>query len=145
MAHSIKPAGEGLARQATKDIRQAGLIDESAVDDELGTGREVVVYGFDGLLMAVDRHGVGADVRADLVSTAAEATDSMHLGESARVTQRGNGFQVQLPGCREAGFADGDDVRTRPGDGVLFVFADGDVNTSRLVDDLIAIRQGQDT
>ena len=144
MTHSIKPAGEGLARQATKDIRQASLVDESAVDDELGTGREVIVYGFDGLLMAVDRHDVAADVRADLVSTAAQGTDSMHLGEPARVSQRGNGFQIQLPGCRGAGFVEGDDVRTRPAAGVLFVFGDDDMDTSRLVDDLIAIRQGQD-
>lgn len=139
MAHEIKPAGEGLARQATKDIRQAGLVDESAVDGELGEGREVLVYGFDGLMMAVDEHAVSVSDRAELVSTAARDTDSIYHGETAKVSQRGNGFQIHLPACRAAGFVEGDNVRTRPADGVLFVFADGDMDATRLVDDLISI------
>ena len=139
MAHEIKPAGEGLARQATKDIRQAGLVDESAVDDELGQGREVLVYGFDGLMMAVDKYDVSEADRAELVSTAARDTGSIHHGEPAKVSQRGNGFQIHLPGCQPAGFVEGDSVRTRPADGVLFVFADGDMDATRLVDDLMAI------
>lgn len=141
MVHDIKSSGEGLARQATKDIRQAGLVDESTVDGEIGTGRDVIVYGFDELLMVVDKQAVSATVRAELVATAARDTGSIHLGEPATVSVRGNGYQANLPGCTEAGFHKGDSVRTRAttGDGVLFVLKEGDRDANRLVDDLLAI------
>mgnify|MGYP000146682648 FL=1 len=141
--HKIKAAGDGLARQATKAIRAAGLVDESTVDGEMGEGRDVIVYGFDGLLMAVDVEHVSKDDRAELVSSAAADTGSIHLGQRATVSVRGNGYQVYLPGCEAAGLYEGNKAATTAADGVLLVYSPGDSDAARLAEDLWAIRDEQ--
>ena len=138
--HSIKKAGEGLARQATEKVREAGLVDESTVGDGLGEGREVLVYGFDGLMLVVDKHEVSEADRAELVTSAASDTGSIYLGREATVGQRGNGYQVQLPGCTKAGFFEGDKAKSRAARNVLFIY---DPDATQLVADLILIRGEQ--
>ena len=144
--HDIKAAGDGLARQATKKIREAGLVDESSVDDEMGDGRDVIVYGFDGLLMAVDEGRVSESDRAELVAKAASDTGSIRLGQRATVSVRGNGYQVYLPGCEAAGLYEDQAAAAKAADGVLFVFEAGDDRLHNLADGLKLIRseQGRD-
>ena len=142
-AYKIKAAGDGLARQATKDIRAAGLVDESSVDDEMGDGRDVIVYGFDGLLMAVDEGRVSKGDRAELVSAAASDSGSIHLGQRSKVSVRGNGYQVYLPGCEAAGLYEGNKAATKAAGGVLFVYSPGDDDGARLAEDLWTLRTEQ--
>ena len=56
----------------------------------------------------VDDDRVSVADRAELVATAARDIDSIHRGAPATVEIAGNGYQVQLPGCRAAGFHGGD-------------------------------------
>jgi len=141
--YTIKAAGDGLARQATKAVREAGLVDESSLDDEMGDGRRVVVYGFDGLLIVVDEGRVSQSDRAELVSAAARDTDSIHLGQRAKVTVAGNGYQIYLPGCEAAGLHQEQKTGAMPVDGVVFIYKSGDKDAVRLAEDLAEIRSDQ--
>ena len=139
MANSIKRSAGGLALQVTKPARQAGLI----VEDSDGTATrraEAHVYGFDGLVLVVDSVNVAMSHRAELVSTAASDTESIHRGGKATVEIAGNGYQIQLPGCREAGFKGGDTAPVRSGAGILVIH---DGSKSRLAGDLLTIRDEQ--
>lgn len=136
--NSIKESADGLALQVTKDARQAGLVQEDS-DGNATDLSDVVVWSFDGLLLVISK-SVSMGHRADLVSTAAGDTESVHSGYPAKVAVAGNGYQVQLPGCEAAGFHVGDDAPVRSFDGVLFIH---DGTEGRLIDDLMAIRQEQ--
>jgi hypothetical protein len=133
MVNSIKESGGGLALQVTKEARKAGLVHENQ------SRAEVYVYAFDDLLMVIDQ-SISMGYRADLISTAAGDTESMHTGYPASIEVAGNGYQVQLPGSQEAGFNVGDDGHVRAKDGILFIH---DGTMGRLIDDLYAIRDEQ--
>lgn len=139
MANNIKESADGLALQVTRPARKAELVQEDA-DGNPTDLADVIVYGFDGVLMVLDAQSVSAADRAELVASAARDTDSIHEGRTASVAVAGNGYQVQLPGCRTAGFTQGDKAIARPADGVLFIH---DGSKGRLSDDLMAIRQEQ--
>jgi hypothetical protein len=140
MANQIKESSDGLALQVTLPARDAGLVKENADGDpEWLAG--VYVYGFDGVLVVVDAEKVSAGDRADLVATAAEATGSVHRGAAASLAEAGNGYQVQLPGCRSAGFSSGDKAPVHSGRGVLVVH---DGTESDLARDLVAGRAERD-
>ena len=139
MANSIKKSAGGLALQITNEARKAGLV----VEDSEGTATrraEVYVYGFDDLLLLVDSENVAVSHRVALVTAAAQATSSIHRGGLATVEVAGNGYQIQLPGCQDAGFRLGDTAPVSVGDGVL-VIHDGD--GSRLAGDLLTLRDEQ--
>ena len=139
MVNSIKQSAEGLALQITKPAREAGLVVEGS--DGTATRRaEVYVYGFDDLLLLIDAKHVAVNHRAELVSTAASDTDSIHCGAKATVEIAGNGYQIQLPGCTDAGFARGDTAPITVGDGILVIH---NRDSSRLTNDLITIRNQQ--
>jgi len=139
MVNSVKESGGGLALQVTREARDAGLVEENA-DGDATRLAGVYVYGFDGLLVVLDAERVSAADRAALVASAADDTNSIHRGDTAEVAVRGNGYQVQLPGCRTAGFRQGDDghVVTAPG---LLVIHDG--TNGRLANDLTTSRVEQ--
>lgn len=139
MANPIKESGGGVALQVTGPARDAGLVRENA-DGEATRLSGVYVYGFDGLLVVVDAERVSTAERAEIVSTATEATESIHRGEAATVEIAGNGYQVQLPGAESAGFDVGDTAPVILSDGLL-VIHDGD--GARLGDDVATIRDGQ--
>lgn len=139
MPNSLKSSGGGVALQVTKPARQAGLVQEDAEGDATRLAG-VYVYGFDGVLLVVDAEDVSAGDRAELVASAASDTGSVYRGEAASVEIAGNGYQVQLPGSKVAGFEIGDAGHVRSAAGVL-VIHDGDA--SRLAGDLITIRQEQ--
>jgi hypothetical protein len=139
MANSIKQSAGGLALQITTEAREAEMV----VEDNDGTTTrraEVYVYGFDDLLLLVDSETVAVPHRAELVTTAAQDTGSIYRGGLATIEIAGNGYQVQLSGCRDAGFTLGDTAPVSVGDGVL-VIHDGE--ESRLASDLLTLRDEQ--
>jgi hypothetical protein len=139
MVNSIKESADGLALQVTKPARdRAGLVEENP-DGEATHLSDVHVFGFDNLLVVVGADVSSAD-RAELVASAARDTDSLHEGARATLATSGNGYQVQLPGCKAAGFLEGDDGHVRAADGVLFIH---DGTQGRLIDDLLTIRDEQ--
>jgi len=120
MVNQIKEGGDGdLRLQITKEARRAGLVHENADGDPTQMA-EVYVYTFDGLLMLIDSR-LSMGLRADLISQASELTESMHTGVSATVSQAGNGYQVNLPGAKEAGFTVGIDAPVIAGEAILWV------------------------
>lgn len=137
--NSIKESGGGLALQVTGPARGAGLVQENA-DGEATRLSGVYVYGFDGLLVVVDAERVSAAERAEIVSTAAEATESIHRGEAATVEVAGNGYQAQLPGAESAGFAVGDTAPVVLSDGLLVIHGDVD---REIVDLVSTVRDDQ--
>lgn len=137
--NSIKQSAGGLALQITTPAREAELVIEDS--DGTATRRaEVYVYGFDGLLLLVDKQNVAVSHRAELAATAAADTDSIHRGEIATVEIAGNGYQIQLPGCREAGFEMGDAAPVVVSRGVIIIH---EKSQKQLADDLRTIRNEQ--
>lgn len=136
MTNSIKQSADGLALQVTREARDAGLATEDS-DGNTTNGSDVYVYGFDGLLVVIGTD-VGAGDRAELVATAARDTGSVHEGSRATIAQSGNGCKVQLPGCKAAGFTEGDAGHVRAADGVLFIH---DGSRGRLIGDMTTIRE----
>jgi hypothetical protein len=139
MANSLKSSAGGVALQVTKPARAAGLVEEDAEGDATHLAG-VYVYGFDDLLLVVDAERIKSEERAELIATAASDSGSIHRGEAASVEIAGNGYQVQLPGCKAAGFEIGDDGHTLSADGVLLIH---DGTQTRLADDLVTIRREQ--
>ena len=133
-----KGGGDDVRLQITGPAREAGLVRENA-EGEWTALSDVYVWGFDGLLLVIG-DDVDMAYRADLVSKAAGYTESVHGGYRATVSEAGNGYQVQLPGARSAGFEVGDDAPVVTADSVL-VIHDGD--GSQLATDLAAIRREQ--
>lgn len=141
MPNTIKESGEGYALQVTQPARDAGLVEEDSEGDPLRRA-DVRVHGFDGLLLVVDVDRVDEAAEAELVAVAARDSGAVYRALEATVQQAGNGYQVQLPAARDAGFAVGDSALARPARGVLFVHpntADGE----RLAADLRSIREEQ--
>jgi hypothetical protein len=90
--------------------------------------------------LSVIPENVSMSHRAELVATVAGDTESIHRGGKAMVEIAGNGYQIQLPGCREAGFEEGDTAPVRSRDGVLIIH---NGRHSRLAGDLLTIRGAQ--
>lgn len=128
-------SGAGLRLQVTKGARKAGLVQED-LDGNPTDLSDVLVYGFDNLLVVVGAEVSAAD-RAELVASAAQDTGSIHEGAEATLAVAGGGYQVQLPGCKAAGFFEGDSGHVRATDGVLFIH---DGKQGRLIDDLMTVR-----
>ena len=101
---------------------------------------EVYVYGFDDLLLLVDSENVAVSHRAELVAAAARDSSSIHRGGVATVEIAGNGYQIQLPGCRDAGFEVGDSAPVAVGKAVIVVH---NGSKRRLAQDLLSIRTEQ--
>ena len=133
----FKNAGT-ITLQVTRPARKAGLVVEDANGDATQLSG-VYVYGFDGLILVIGR-SVDMGHKADLVSTAAGDTGSIHGGRPASLSEAGNGYKVQLPGCKETGLDEGDKAPVEPADGVLIIH---DGTQRRLVEDLAAMRSEQ--
>lgn len=135
MVNSIKQSADGLALQVTRDARKAGLVTEDS-DGNATDLADVYVYGFDDLLVVIGAT-VNASDRAELVATAARDTATIHQGSMSTLAVAGNGYQVQLPGCKAAGFREGDAGHVRAAGGVLFIH---NGSRARLIDDMMTIR-----
>jgi len=107
MFHQLTTTGDGLALQVTTPVRSAGLVEEDA-DGETTSRSDVVAYGFDDLIIVLDRdtERVPMGDRAELVALAASETESIHCGIDTRIRHSGNVSRVQLP-------ATGDRLRRR--------------------------------
>lgn len=107
MANSIKESAEGVALQVTQPARDARLVLEDSDGD--ATYRAAVrVYGFDGLLLVLDRDKVSDRHAAELAASTARDTDSMYRVADTRIQHAGKGYQVQLLPAADAGFDLGD-------------------------------------
>jgi hypothetical protein len=135
--NQIKKSADGLALQMTREARKAGLVKEHSDGD--ATLSDVAVWAVDDLLMVIDT-SVAMEHQADLVSAATSETDSIHAGRSSRLAVAGNGYQVQLPGCRPAGFSEGDDTYVHARPGVLLIH---DGSQAGLIDILASKRDEQ--
>ena len=139
MVNSLKSSAGGTALQVTKSAREAGLVQEDAEGDAIHLAG-VYVYGFDGLLLVVDAQRVSSVHRSHMVTIAASRSESIYRGEAASVEIAGNGYQVQLPGCKAAGFEVGDDGHVVSADGVIVIHDGGQFD---IADELVGIRRDQ--
>jgi hypothetical protein len=147
MVNQIKESGtEGLALQITKSARAAELIEENSEGDPTYRA-DVRVYSFNHLLLVVDVENVSAAHTAELVSSAARDTKSIYRAMNASVQIAGNGYQVQLPPARDAGFTEGDRAPCHTARGVLIISKDdgtsAGADAARLARDLVTIRTNQ--
>jgi hypothetical protein len=139
MPNSIKSTGaDAVALQITREARDASLVEEA--DDDAARLAPVNVYPVDGLLLVIDRDRVDQRDVAELVTAAARDTESIYPGGSVRVTTRGEGYQVPLPGAIDAGFNVDDAAPCATAPGLLLIHREGD---GRLARHLKTIRQEQ--
>jgi hypothetical protein len=124
MANKIKESADGLALQVTQPARdRAGLVDEYSDGNAVHLS-DVFVYVFDNLLLVVDAVKVSAADRGRLVAVASRQTGSIYGGQRASMATAGNGYQVQLPGCSDGGFTQGQIAPVVAGPGVLAIHRD---------------------
>jgi len=136
MVNSIKKGGDRDVRlQITKPARASGLVHEDANGDPTELA-DVQVYSFDNLLFVIDQR-ISMATRADLVAKLASYTDSIHDGQSGTVSIAGDGYQINLPAARKAGFHIGDPAPIVTADGTLLIHTD---ETYRIAQDVATIR-----
>jgi len=145
--NKIKQSGtEGLALQITRPARSANLIEEDA-DGNPTDRADVLVYAFDHLLVVIDKDRVQTGHRAELVASATRDTESIYRAMEAAVQVAGNGYQVQLPPARDAGFGQGDRAPCQTAPGLLVVSKEDGTSVgadaARLGRDLVTIRTDQ--
>lgn len=143
MGNDIKRSAGGLALQVTKSARKADLVAEDT-DGNATRLADVYVYAFDDALLVLDAKHVSTADRAELVASAARDTASIYQGRVTTLQIQGNGYQVQLPNCKDAGLYKDDNtsVVTMPG-GLVIHNGDQDGDQERLAEDLAAIRDEQ--
>ena len=119
MPNQLTTTGDGLALQVTKPARSAGLVEEDA-DGETTDRSAVVAYGFDDLILVIERdtERVPMADRAKIVALAASETESIHLGIDTRIQHSGNGYRVQVP-TTGTGFHLGDGLPCHAAPGLL--------------------------
>lgn len=147
MPNNIKQSGEGPALQVTKPARAAALAEEATGDDLTGRDRwkrfaDVRVYGFDGVLLVVDREKMDTGDVAEIVASIARDTKSIYNGIEASIRPAGNGCMVSLPGLDPTGLRVGDTAPVHPAKNTL-VITDGSSDRARLVKDVVSIRESQ--
>lgn len=139
MPNDIKRTSSGgLALQITCEARTAGLVEEA--DHGAVRLADAYLFAFDGLLLVTDADRVAQANVAELVSTAARDAESAYPGGKIRVTTRGDGYQIPLPGAEEAGFHASHAAPCKTARGILLIHHDGG---GRLARDLKTIRQEQ--
>jgi hypothetical protein len=144
MPNDIKKNGEeGLALQVTKPARSAGLVEENE-DGEATRLAPVRLYAFNNLLLVFDLEKMDVQDIGEIVSSATRDSKSIYRARDAAVSTAGNGYQVQLPIARDAGFELDDTAACQPGPGMLVIHR-RDRDQARLAEDLLSIRQAQKT
>ena len=140
MPNQLTNTGDGLALQVTKPARSAGLVEEGANGDTTHRA-DVVAYGFDDLLLVIDRDTdrVPLADRAELVALAATETASIYRGIDTRIQHSGNGYRVQVP-TTGTGFSAGDGLPCHAAPGLL-VMAPLDASVGKR--ELLETRQTQ--
>jgi hypothetical protein len=123
MANTLQKWSEddSLTLQVTRPARdRAGLVDEDADGEPIHLA-DVFVYVFDDVLLVVDAVKVSAADRAQLVAVASQQTDSIYSGRQTSITTAGNGYKVNLPGCSDGGFTQGQTAPVVAGPGMLAI------------------------
>lgn len=143
MANSIKGPRSEPALQVTEDARAAGLVEEDK-EGEVRRRAKVVVAGFDGLLVVMDREQIPVEERWELVQAAGGDTRSIHRITHAKIRNAGDGYSVQLRPAPDAGFEVGDRAPVYPARGAgLLAITDSAGKQQRVAKDLVTIRQEQ--
>lgn len=135
MANQLTTTGDGLALQVTKPARSAGIVEEDA-DGDTRHRAAVVAYGFDDLILVLDRDTdrVPMADRAELVALAASETESIHRGIDTRIQHSGHGYRVQVP-ATGTGFGVGDSPPCHAAPGLLVMAPlDAEVGTRHLLE-----------
>ena len=140
MPNQLTNTGDGLALQVTKPARSAGLVEETA-DGDTTRRASVVAYGFDDLILVLDRDTDRVPMvdRATLVALAARETESIHRGIDTRIQHSGNGYRVQVP-ATGTGLHAGDGLPCHAAPGLL-VMAPLDASVGKR--ELLETRQTQ--
>jgi len=165
--NTIRDTGKKARIYVTREARTANLAEESTDESVDGPDRwtelaDVRLYGFSGLMLAVNPEKISPSEIAELVASAARDTGSIFLGVEASIRPAGNGYVLSLPGHDHAGFRVGDDlsIHTAPDllvltpycpedgsdedDPTTSAFSNTDVkDRMRLVKDLLNIREDQ--
>lgn len=141
MANDIKMTGEGYSLQVTREAREAELVEERP-DGDVRRLADVRVHAFEDLLLVVDVDRVDDEHEADLVEVATRETGTAYQAINATVTTAGNGYRVQLPPARDAGFREGDSAPAHPARGLLVIVPD-DRDGQLLARDFVTIRRDQ--
>ena len=119
--NTIKDSWDGLALQVTQPARdRAGLVDEDSDGNPIHMA-DVFLYVFDDLLLVVDAVKVSTADRAQLVAIASRQTGSIYSGRQTVISQSGNGYKVNLPGCSDGGFTQGQAAPVVAGPGILAI------------------------
>ena len=142
MANTIKTSGEGVALQVTREVRSAGLVDETPEGDAIRRA-PVRVFAFDDLLLVFDLENVETTAIVDLVTSAARDTASIYRAMDATVKHGGDGYQIQLPCAADAGFRTGDLAPCTSAPNMLIITKHGSKDASRLKKDLLVLRDEQ--
>lgn len=140
-ANRIKRSGGGLALQVTTPAREAGLVRETD-DGDVRDLADVFIVAVDDTLLVGDRAELTGRDRIELVDALARDADSLYRIMFASIQQEGNGYQVQLPNARDAGFEKGDHAPVTVGND-LFVVHDGEPRRVERADAVVALRGEQ--
>ena len=142
MPNSIKYDGEsGSALQVTKQARASELVEEDANGDPTRLA-PVRVHAFHRLLLITDRKHITNDNLKELQLSAIRDAGPIRHVSDVKLSIAGNGYQVALPGYKEAGFKIGDTTPVYPGTNMLVIATD---TQQRLARDLVTIREEQTT
>lgn len=149
MVNTIKDRSEGLALQVTIPARKAGLVEEDN-DGETTRRADVRVYSFEGLLLVVDREKMDEAHIVELLKAGAGDTKTARQAIDATIQTSGNGYQVQLPPARDAGFREGDPAPCHPAPNQLVISKNslrneehGQAKPGRVAASLLTIRRDQ--
>jgi hypothetical protein len=144
--NSIKRVGREsdnrLALQITEPARAAGLVeDDPDGDGDLQARRlaDCWVAAVNGLLVVIDDRIDGRE-RTVLIERA--AAEVLYRVVQTSVVIQGNGYRIELPNARDAGFSVGDRAPVTVASGLVCI-TDGDPTREHLADDLVTIRRDQ--
>ncbi|WP_153952720.1 hypothetical protein [Halosegnis longus] len=140
-ANRIKRSGGGLALQVTVPAREAGLVRETD-DGDVHDLADVFIVAVDDTLLVGNRAELTGRDRIELVDPLARDAESLYRIMFASIQPEGNGYQVQLPNARDAGFEEGDRAPVTVGND-LFVVHDGEPRRVERADAVVALREEQ--
>jgi hypothetical protein len=135
MQNDVKRPADKMALQITKPARKAQFVDEDSEDNPVRLA-DTYTYAFDNLMLVFDENRVSVAKRAELVKSTAGDSKSIYTGVRGKVSQSGHGYQIQLIGGEQAGFAVGQTITMSTAYGVIALY--DKTETARLAKDIIA-------
>jgi hypothetical protein len=120
----LRESGGGARIHVTREANTAELAVESSNDNQTrpDSWRELAdvrIYGFDGAMLVVNHHKMSSAEIAELVTSAARDTSSIHLALESSIRTSGNGLALTPSGYEHAGFRIGDKLSIHPARDIL--------------------------